>query len=81
MIQELKKLRQKYVDAELAHYRKTNEKSKTLRAKISVLTELANNISLLPEEKTIKEKLLEYASIQDAYIYTPDFEEWINENL
>jgi hypothetical protein len=53
-MEELIKLRQKYIDAELAGYRKYKIKSKTLRAKISVLTELANilNVDLTKKTKT-----------------------------
>ena len=45
MKEKIKQLRQKYVDAELRHYRTFKEKSKTLRAKVSVLTELLNIIN------------------------------------
>lgn len=37
-------IRQKYITAELKHYKKTKEKSKTLRAKVSVLDELLNTL-------------------------------------
>lgn len=42
MKEQIEKLRQKYIDAEIKHYRTFKEKSKTLRAKVSVLTELLN---------------------------------------
>jgi len=38
--------RQKYIDAELKHYRIKKEKSKTLRSKISVLDEILNDLNL-----------------------------------
>lgn len=41
-IRRLVKLRQKYIEAELKHYKETGEKSIKLRAKVSVLTELQN---------------------------------------
>lgn len=42
MKKKIQQLRQKYIDAELRHYAKHKEKSKTLRAKVSVLTEAIN---------------------------------------
>lgn len=48
MKEQIQKLRQKYVDAERKHFITFKEKSKTLRAKVSVLTELLNIISKHP---------------------------------
>lgn len=44
IIETAKYIRKKYVVAELKHYRDTNEKSKSLRAKVSVMTEFLNEI-------------------------------------
>lgn len=44
LVEEVLKVRQKYVEAELEHYRKTGEKNKILRAKVSVIDELLNNL-------------------------------------
>ena len=44
IIQKAIDIRQKYIDAELKHYRGTKEKSKSIRSKVSVMDEFLNSI-------------------------------------
>ena len=72
-------LRQKYIDAELKHFRGTKEKSKSIRAKVSVLDELLSLLNL--NDRGHKSIIAESEEKENKYVESFNISKDHNVNL